>query len=236
MRQTLIWVVLCVAIPALCITTSGVAEDLGKLVKRPLDLPSGGKANPEEEEDEPETIVFYGGEFEGDCFMWCFPVYGFCGDTTVWTAIRAEIESSVNQLSENSEFSLVAFNSQTYVWSYVMKDASAGNKAGANAWMATLVPAEVHCIVPAALTALNISQTSDREHKQYVLCGAREPYCNGSSGPAYVAAALLQITGANYENTPIHTVYFETTFYFGEQAFYQQLAGMNNGTFRQVSY
>jgi hypothetical protein len=236
MRRTWLWVALCVAVPALCLTTSGLAEDLGGLVKKPLDLPSGGKGIEEVEEDAPETIVFYGGEFEGDCFMWCFPVYGFCGDTTVWTAIRAEIESSVNQLSETSEFSLVAFNSQTFVWSYVMKDASPGNKASANAWMATLIPVESHCIVEAAVTALGITHTSDREYKQMVLCGAREPYCNGSYGPAYVAAALLQITGANYEHTPIHTIYFTTAFYSGEQLFYQQLAGLNQGTFKQIGY
>jgi hypothetical protein len=236
MRQSWVWVLLCLAVPALCVSTFVFAEDVGPTAKRPLDLPSGGKADQEEEEDEPETIMFYGGEFEGDCFMWCFPVYGFCGDTTVWTAIRAEVENAVNQLTETSEFSLVAFNSTTYVWSYVMKEANPGNKAGANAWMATLVPTESHCIVPAAITALGITHTSDRTHKQMVQCGAREPYCDGQSGPAYVAAALLQITGANYENTPIHTVYFETTFYFGEEEFYMQLAGLNGGTYREVTY
>lgn len=205
--------------------------------KRPLDLPAGGKApDSEEEEDAPETILFYGGEFEGDCFVFVFPAYGFCGETTVFNAIRAEISESMMQLSETSTFSLVGFNSQTYVWSPTVQTATPGRKGEAVAWMSTLVPIEAHCVTEAATTALGISQAAESTHKQMMLCGARAPYCNGQGGGDYVNNALLTITGANYEQTPIHTVYFSSSFYGGEQFFYQQLATLNGGTFREVAY
>ena len=39
--------------------------------RKPLDLPSGGSGDNDEEEDAPETINFWGGEYEGDAFFWC---------------------------------------------------------------------------------------------------------------------------------------------------------------------
>ena len=237
MQHSWLWLVLCVSVPLLGFSTLGSASDTAAGLKRPLDLPSGGRpADGEEEEDAPETILFYGSEFEGDCFVWCFPAYGFCGETTVFTAIKAEINAALVQLSDNSDFDLVCFNSTTYLWRPVVSPANANNKALATAWMNSMVPIESHCIVEAATTALGILQAASSDHKQMVLCGAREPYCNGQGGGDYVAGALLDITAANYEGTPIHTIYFSTTFYSGEQAFYQQLANMNSGTFREVTY
>lgn len=237
MRFSWLALLVCVSLPLLGWASFGDGADRSLSGSRPLDLPSGGKPGPDEaEEDAPETILFYGSEFEGDCFVFCFPVYGFCGDTTVYVGIRTEIAAAIQQLSSNSEFSLVGFNSVSYVWSSVVVPASSVMKAAAIAWMATLAPTEQHCIVEASITTLSISQQADSDHKQVVICGAREPYCNGAGGAPYVAAALMQITTANYEQSPLHTIYFTTSFYSGEQAFYQQLAAMNNGTFRQVGY
>ena len=48
----------------LALSTAGgawqIAANDGKPVKRPLDLPNGGKGYEEEEEEVPETITFYG--------------------------------------------------------------------------------------------------------------------------------------------------------------------------------
>ena len=224
--------VLCLALPFTGIVTIGDAADGSSGFKRPLDLPSGGRTMEEEEEDAPESIMFYGGEFEGDCFVWCFPAYGFCGDTTVFASIRSEISAALNQLSSHATFDLIGFNSQVYTWAPAVRAASAGNKAAATAWMNVLVPVEAHYIVEAAQTALAISQAADSEYKQMVLCGSRAPF----GGAGAISGALMEITAANYESIPLHTIYFSTPFYQGEESFYQQLAAMNGGTFRHVSY
>ncbi len=230
MRHSLLLMVLCLAVAIFGVAPQGDAFDNAAGLKRPLDLPAGGKAVDEDEEDQPETIVFYGDEFEGDCFVWCFPAYGFCGDTSVYVGIRAEIQAAVNQLSENAQFSLVGFNAQNYIWSPVAKAANASNKASAGQWMATLAPVETHCIVQASVAALAITQIAASDHKQLVICGARGPTCASST-----SSALLEITSSNYQSIPIHTVYF-SGFYTGDQAFYQQLANMNSGTYREVNY
>lgn len=45
--------------------------------RRPLDLPAGLSSTTEDEEDHPETILFYGSEFEADGFFFCFPAFDF---------------------------------------------------------------------------------------------------------------------------------------------------------------
>lgn len=205
--------------------------------RRPLDLPAGlVRASEEEEEDSPETILFFGSEIEGDAFFWTFPIYGFCGDLTVYQSIREEINAALSQLSRRSLMSLVGYNSQSYVWSYQAKKANEANKASAMAWMQTLVPVEAHCLLEASVTTLNISQAARGRAKQLVVMGARTPYCGSEGGAAYAETCLTTITSSNYENSRLSTVYFTSTFYSGEQDFYVDLASMNSGSFKQVDY
>ncbi len=45
--------------------------------KAPLDLPAGGIGSDDDDEDAPETIQFYGSEYEGEAFFWCFHAFNF---------------------------------------------------------------------------------------------------------------------------------------------------------------
>lgn len=74
MRKLLLLLAL---VPAVVWTSWSFTEEGGGTAKRPLDLPSGGPGGPNEEEDAPETINFFGTEFEGDGFFWCFAAYEF---------------------------------------------------------------------------------------------------------------------------------------------------------------
>jgi len=222
-----------------CFTSTMVQAEDGSSsarVKRPLDLPAKGANQDEEEEDAPETILFYGAEFEGDAFFWCIPAYGFCGETATFTSIRGEVTNALTQLTSRSLIDLVAYNSATYVWRPQAQRATGANKTAAIAWMSMLVPIESHCLLEAAVTTLGIAQATNKPHKVLIVMGARQPYCGSDSGTEYSEQCLMQISAANYENSKINTVYFTSTFYSGEQAFYVELAAMNGGTFRQVDY
>ena len=228
------WLLVLVALVAVAFPLQGFASDsAGSNERGVLDLPAGGASKKDsEEEDSPESIVFYGGEYEGDCYVFVFPAYGFCGDTTVFANIRAEITNALGQLSSDADFDLIGFNSTTFAWSPAVVEANAANKGSAIAWMNTLVPVEQHEIIEATVTALGISQAADSQAKQMIVCGARAPF----GGPEAISAGLIQITESNYESTPMHTIYFSTPFYSGEESFYQQLANMNGGTFKPVAY
>ena len=211
------------------------ADDIGA-ARKPLDLPAGGAGENDEEEDAPEAIRFYGSEFEGDCFVFIVPAYGFCGETDIFDMIRQEVSQTLNQLSAAVDFAIVAYNSTTYIWRPDCCHASPAHKASAQAWMGTLAPIENHCLLDAALAGLGLAQQAPGAHKQVIICGAREPYCNGSGGGNYADICMESITAANFENLPIHTIYFTSSFYTGEEAFYINLSAMNGGTFRQVDY
>ena len=150
--------------------------------------------------------------------------------------LRQEVSTTLNQLSASVDFAIVAYNSTTYIWRPDCCHASPGHKASAQAWMGTLAPIENHCLLDAALTGLGLAQQASGAHKQVILCGAREPYCDGAGGGNYADICMESITAANFENLPIHTIYFTSSFYSGEEQFYINLSAMNGGTFRQVDY
>lgn len=73
MKQLLLLMAL---VPALCFAVW--AEDgVPKGSKQPLDLPSGGISDDQDDEDAPETIRFFGSEYEGEAFFWCFHAFNF---------------------------------------------------------------------------------------------------------------------------------------------------------------
>ncbi len=68
----LLFLPLIVGLLALGVSASG--SDGGSAPKIPLDLPSGSGGTEEEEEDT-ESISFYGLEIEGQNFHFCFAAY-----------------------------------------------------------------------------------------------------------------------------------------------------------------
>ena len=66
-------------IPALALTSSWAFSqaEVTNGGKKPLDLPSGGPGVDEDDEDAPENLSFFGQEYEGNAFFWCFAAYEF---------------------------------------------------------------------------------------------------------------------------------------------------------------
>lgn len=193
--------------------------------RRPLDLPSGGKGTDEDEEDAPETISFYGGEYEGDGFFWCLDKscsMGWAGDLD---QLKAEMRDSLDSLTVNSEFSIVAFSSGTTVFSQSPKEANTGNVNAGKSWVQALSPDGATCLADAGVQCVNISNLSDKENKQVLILSDGEPNCPGPT------ESISMITGANWQHTPINTIYISSDP--GGVSFMQALAAANGGTFYQ---
>jgi hypothetical protein len=80
MKQVLLLLALVPALSFAVWTNSvqaGGPGDSGTGAKQPLDLPAGGLNADEDDEDAPETINFYGSEYEGQAFFWCFHAFNF---------------------------------------------------------------------------------------------------------------------------------------------------------------
>ncbi len=211
----------------LALGTTGwiVAQSDGTGVKRPLDLPSGGKGDDEDEEDAPESISFYGGEYEGDGFFWCLDKSCSMAWGDQIGQLKSEMSTSIASLSENAEFSMVAFSNGYIVWSPFPKTANPSNRAAGTAWVMTLQANGGTELAAAGVETIGICNLCQKESKQILVLSDGEP--NGP-GPTETLAA---ITGANWQHTPINTVYISADS--GGITFMQQLAAANGGTFYQ---
>jgi hypothetical protein len=204
-----------------------VAQDSQNL-KRPLDLPSGGKGDEEEEEDIPESITFYGGEYEGDGFFWCLDKSCSMGWSGEIQTLKQEMNSAINQMSHRSEFSVVAYSDNYTTWSTVPKKANHGNKSSALAYVNSLQAAGGTCIAPGTVKTIEIANLCGKRKRNVIMLGDGYPECGGETS----ASVLSDITSANYQRIPISTVYIS-----GDSdgiTLFQQIAAMNNGTFRRV--
>ncbi|MEM7260968.1 MAG: hypothetical protein AAF488_03195 [Planctomycetota bacterium] len=204
------------------------AQSNGEL-RRPLDLPSPGAGDDEDDEDAPESITFYGSEYEGDAFFWCLDRSGSMSVGGQLETLKAECTRSINQLSARAEFSVVSFSSNHSAWSSTPRRANSGNKSSAISWVNSLVADGWTCLATAGVATIQIANLSSKQRKQILILGDGEPICGGTDTSAQ---SLISITSANYEQIPIHCLLIST----GSQgaSFFQQLALQNGGTFTLI--
>ena len=196
--------------------------------RRPLDLPSGGAGDGDDEEDAPETINFWGGEYEGDAFFWCLDKSCSMGWNGEIQQLKEEFTSTISSLSSQAEFGVVAFSDGHISWRASPVKANPANKGSATAWVLALNAAGWTCIGPAGVETLNIANQCSKQMKQVLILSDGEPYCNGSNT---ATQSLADITAANWQRIPVNTIYIATDN--GGITFMQQLASQNNGTFFQ---
>lgn len=202
--------------------------------RKPLDLPSGGAGDNDEEEDEPESIVFYGSEYEGDGFFWCIDrscSMGWGGGAPIAT-LKQEMTQAVQSLTSRADFSMVAFATNYVVWSQQPQKASPASKSSAITWINGLSPIEATCIAPAGVKTIQIANLSSKRRKAVILVGDGIPECPPPYTAEQGAQVLADLTSANYNRDPIHTIFIAASE-IGVQLM-TQIAAANNGTFTHV--
>lgn len=197
---------------------------------RPLDLPNGKVGKDEEdEENEPETIVFYGQEYEADAFFWCLDQscsMGW-GSPLPIQVLKQEVNQAINSLSSNAEFGLVSFSDSYSMWNPIPQRANPANKGSAATWMMNLQVLGGTCLGPAGVATVNLSNQCRKRNKSVIIVGDGVPNC-----PA-CAQGNTDITNANWQRTQINTLLIGS----GSDAVscFQSLANLNGGQFTQVN-
>ncbi|MCA8959912.1 MAG: hypothetical protein KDC38_05345 [Planctomycetes bacterium] len=195
----------------------------------PLDLPAPGRGAEELDEDAPESITFYGSEYEGDAFFWCLDKSCSMGWDGEIETLKQETTDAILQLSSRAEFGINAFSSNTVVWASGPRRASTANKQSAVGWVQQLQPDGWTCLGPAAVQILAIARESGARRSSVLILGDGQPWCDGvDTGPA----VLADVASANYSSIPVHTLYISSSS--DGVAFFQQLAQQNGGTFTLV--
>jgi len=194
--------------------------------RRPLDLPSGGSGSQDDDEDAPEIINFWGGEYEGDAFFWCLDKSCSMSWNGEINDLKQEFTQTLNSLSSQAEFGVVAFSEGHISWNPAPQRANPANKGAATAWVNALNAAGWTCLGPAGVHTIGIANQSQKQMKQILILSDGEPYCNGSNT---ATQSLADITAANWQRIPINTIYISSDN--GGITFMQQLASNNNGMF-----
>ena len=208
-----------------------VAQDSGSQRSRtPLDLPSGGGGRGDDDEDSPESITFYGAEFEGDAFFWCLDKSCSMGWAGEIQSLKQETSHALEQLSQQAQFALIAFSSNCVVWPASEQPANAtlANKSAAIGWVQEIVASGETCLAPAIVKTIQIATVSTRPRRQILLLGDGVPYCGGVLSPT----VLDDIHSANSEQIPINTLYISVVP--DGIPLFQAIAAENSGTFTIV--
>ena len=157
--------------------------------RRPLDLPSGGSGDRDDEEDMPEVINFWGGQYEGDAFFWCLDKSCSMGWNGEIQELKQEFTQTLNSLSSQAEFGVVAFSDGHISWRPSPVKANPANKGSATAWVNGLNAAGWTCLGPAGVQTVIIANQSQKQLKQIMILSDGEPYCNGANTSTQSLAA-----------------------------------------------
>ena len=136
------------------------------------------------------------------------------------------MNQAINQLSTHSWFDLVGYNINTYIWKSKAVKATPVNKQAAIAWIDTLPIVEAHILLDAGVTTINISNISPVQYKRLIFVG--------NITPQDAEAALTGITAANFQNTPLDTIYIPDPHFPPADSFWQSLAAANGGKYTFV--
>ena len=205
----------------------------GQIVR--LDLQNSDKTSDEEEEDLPEVIQFFDNPYEGECFVFCCDRSGSMG----WTYkgrikiqyLKEEMIRAVNMLSSEAEVSAVFFDASMLVFSEQPVPADPAGKQRIIAWVMGITNGHGTCLAPAGVRALAVASRSTKRYRAVIIVTDGIPSCNGVNTQAQ---CLRDITAANVTRMPVHTVFVPDDGTWEDPAFLQQLAAMNNGSFKIV--
>ncbi|MDC3251589.1 VWA domain-containing protein [Planctomycetota bacterium] len=203
-------------------------------LRRPLDLPSGGSGAKEDSEDFPETIEFFGGEYEGDAFMFVIDVSGSMAASGRLESAQDELTHTLMNLSAEAEFGIVSFSHNLNEFSTAMVKATAPHKIAGFAWVMGLEPMGGTCIDLGTIHGLNILTTTlvPLASRRLILLGDGSQGC-GIFGPEANEQALDNIMTANWERISIDTL-FIGEIYESALWLFENIAQHNFGEFRMV--
>lgn len=208
-------------VSGICLS-SPLPDDL----RRPLDLPSGGRGEEDDEEETPERITFYGSDYEGDCFCWSLDRSGSMDWNGRWGVLQEELSSAISSLSAQAEFGVVFWSSTVMAWRNEVVRASSASKLAAISWAQGLIPEGATFIIPGVEKALDVNRTSTKTRLVVIVLSDGEP-TSDSDDP--IGEAVEAINQANWDMQEIDTIGVEVNE--AGTAFLQAVANANGGTY-----
>lgn len=209
-----------------------------------IDLPIGAPVQglAEEDEDEPDEddgpklydedlpteteSIIYVLDISGSMDWGSSSYTGLDGNPTTGTKLqRAKVEliKSIQALTEDFEFNIIAYDCSMRRWSTARKEATAGNKASATGWVGALLAGGATGTGPAGALALQ-----EKDNKTVVILSDGAPNCGASSNSGHLA----MIVGANTQGAIVHTFGVAATGSF--EQFLRDIANATGGRYYPI--
>ncbi|MBI4603592.1 MAG: hypothetical protein HY721_16695 [Planctomycetes bacterium] len=215
--------------------------------KENLDLPYNAVADPEEEEDAPELVVFYGQALEADAFVFVVAKHTRMGLFGSLDIAKGEVTRAIGDLSSKGEFGVVFIDDapEAHPPSGGVARATERAKADGADFVRRQEPGvDWACLIDAFLKAFEMLRHSTAGRKLVVYAGDGNGFCREGghyiTNEEYLERALSRITAANTQSVRIDCIKTDGSDPdsgaddLGRQ-FLQRLAAANRGTYRRIT-
>jgi Mg-chelatase subunit ChlD len=204
--------------------------------KANLDLPYDAGGDGTEEEDAPETILFYGQQYEGDGFFYTVDRSGSMQDSGELNRAKLEIVRNISEFSDRTEFGVNFFDGGIQKFPQGGKPASGSQKQAAIGWVHGTQGGSGSCCQLGLVTALQYANQSTAQRKVVVYVGDGGGTCHGQNEDSYLQQTMTVVTSQNYQRVQINTI---GVLMQGRQPkhfnFLKQLAAANGGTYTTIN-
>ena len=202
-----------------------------KEIDLPIERPKP-KDIPEEEEDGDDP-TFYGEEIDSETDSMVYVIDESCSMYGSRIAkAKAELVKSVQALTKNFKFSIVAYSCNVRVWQNKLVEATAQNKSAAVGWSASIQPTGATNTSGGVARALQI----DTKNKLVVLLTDGAPNCMSASGYGSGSSSshLSKIISSNAQKAKID-VFAIQPWSGSYKKFCQDIAQKSGGKYREVN-
>ncbi len=212
-------------------------------VRQNLDLPYNAGGVSEEDEEAPDIIFLYGGMYEANAVVFCLDESLTMNGEDRFGIQRREATRAVSELSDRTEFGIIFYGARVHSFRNQLVTANGGNKAAANAFIASRSTNLGTCTGPAVVKALRLLQNSSLTHKAVIVVSDGQPTTcpftpvGGCEGQKRINRQVLsEIRAATSSRITIHTVLVGRSDICGDGfRFMRTMASGNGGTYRKVS-
>ena len=236
MSKRLILLVAASLLAFLAPRSTGFAQESGggAATKNNLDLPFNAGGKPEEEEEAPEIVIFFGQQYEGDGIFFSCDKSGSMNEAGKWPKLQREMVKNITQFSERVQFGIVFFDAGMFKFpaSGRPADANPAMKAAGVAMVMSTQPGHGTCAKPALNQCLNYATQSSAKRKLIIHLSDGWNTCGGADDATVSPQILSEITQRNTQRVHINTIGFGDPV---NEDFMKKLASMNNGQYAHVS-
>ena len=180
----------------------------------------------------PDDLVVGGSLYVGDHFV-------FVVDRSATMAssngaglmmLQSVLEDALLNLHPTQQFSIVAYGSDTDIFSNTLLPASLINVGLALDWVSAITPNGVNCAANALVSGVNILNFAAIGNRTMFYIADQTPGCPGPS------ETVFTVTAANWNDVDIHTFLLPTiSTNVGTIPYLEEIAALNGGTFLDLS-